>query len=220
MAKDPSKNLITSARAGTAGILGASLFAAALVLLTIAQYEFMLSIGWRPLFDPGGAWPSGLSLGPHGWIMKLAFTISGALLMVFAVGLRRGVAGGGIGATLVFVSGLAMAFMAFETDPILREGPRSVHGWIHDVSFVVFATSLLMGVFFLWREFGKDSGWKPYARYTLATGIIAFVCLVLSGVAYYVFIAVLLVWITATAMKLRRSGYPNTSSVKTNLPAA
>lgn len=199
----PTKPLINPARAGTAGILGVFLFAATLVFLTVVQYEFMIGIGWKPLSDPGGAWPSGLSLGPHGWMMDTGFIVSGLLFMVFAVGLRRGVrCGAKIGSASLFTSGAAMAFMAFETDPILREGPRSFHGWIHDISFVVFAMSLLIGVFFLWRAFDKDPGWKPHARYTLATGLAAAVCLVLPGVAYYVFIVILLAWIGSTAMTL------------------
>jgi len=190
---------------GGGGILGASLFAATLVSLTAAQYGFMVGIGWRPLSDPGGAWPSGLSLGPHGWMMNASFVASGASLMAFAVGLRRAVWGGAkTGSALLSISGLAMAMMAFETDPILREAPRSFHGWIHDVSFAVFAMSFLASTFFLWREFDKDPTWKPHARHTLATGLIAVVCLVLPGVAYYLFVAILLAWIFATAMKLWR----------------
>ncbi|MBA2691081.1 MAG: DUF998 domain-containing protein [Rubrobacter sp.] len=205
MPKDaPPTCFITPRRAGAAGVLGVFLFAATLGFLTIAEYKFMLSIGWEPLSDPGGAWPSGLSLGEYGWVMNAGFVVSGALLMVFAVGLRRGIRGG-FGSLLLFVSGLAVAMMAFETDPILREGPRSFHGWIHDISFVVFAVSLLAGVFLLSREFGADAAWKTHAWYTLATGFVAVVCLVLPGMAYYFFVGVLLVWIGATAMKLKRS---------------
>ncbi len=204
MAKKPRpKNLTTPRRAGTAGILGAALFATTLVLLTAIQYEFMLSIGWEPLSDPGGAWPSGLALGPYGWAMNANFMVSGVSLVFFSIGLRRGVAGAGIGAVLLAVSGLAMAFMAFETDPILRDGPRSFHGWAHDISFVVFALSLLASMFFLWREFRSIPDWRSHARRTLAAGMIAVVCLILAGVAYYLFVGVLLVWIVATSLKLR-----------------
>lgn len=205
----PTKPFINPARAGASGILGAFLFTATLVFLTIVEYDFMLSIGWNPLSDPGGAWPSGHALGPYGWMMNVSFVISGVFLMVFAIGLQRAIRSKpAIGATLIFVSGAAMTFMAFETDPILREGPRSFHGWVHDISFAGFAMSLLASMFFLWREFNKDPAWKPHARYTLATGIVAAVCLLLPGVAYYVFIIVLLVWIFVTAVALRRGEYP------------
>lgn len=205
MSKKPCpKEFTNPRRAGMAGVFGVSLFAATVVSLTVVEYDFMLGIGWEPLSDPGGAWPSGLSLGEHGWVMNAAFAISGVLLMFFAAGLRRSVRGG-FGAALLFVSGVAMAMMAFETDPIMREGPRSLHGWVHDVSFIVFALSMLAGMFFLWREFRKSPAWKTHSRRTLASGLVAVVCLGLPGVAYYFFIAALLVWLFATALKLWRA---------------
>lgn len=214
-----SHHLITPRRAGTAGVVGTLLFAATLVFLTIIEYEFMLSIGWEPWSNPGDAWPSGLALGPYGWVMNASFVVSGAFFMVFAVGLRGSVSGG-LGTVLLFVSGFAMAMMAFETDPIMREGPRSIHGWIHDVSFIIFAISLLVSMFFLWREFRKSSAWETRSRYTLSTGISAIVFLLLPGVAYYLFVAVLLVWLFVTAMKLWRSDPPNALPTTTNPPAA
>lgn len=200
----------TPRKAALAGVIGPALFAATLVSLTIIQYEFMLSIGWKPWSDPGGAWPSGLALGSYGWAMDASFIISGLLLIVFAAGLWRGVrSGANIGSALLAVSGLAMALMAFETDPILREGPRSFHGWVHDISFAVFAISFLASMFFLWREFRSIPDWRSHARPTLAAGIIAVVCLILPGVAYYFFVGVLLAWIWATAMKLSRIANPS-----------
>ncbi len=71
-------------------MLGPAVFAAVLAALTALQYDFMRGIGWKPLKDPAGAWPSGLALGPDGWLLNATFVISGILLMVFAAGLHRG----------------------------------------------------------------------------------------------------------------------------------
>lgn len=189
-----------------AGICGSVTLVAITVTLSIVQYGFMVSAGWRPLTDPGGAWPSGLALGPYGWAMNAAFLTSGVLLSVFSLGLERGLpVGSRSGTALLFASGVAMALLAFETDPILREGPRSVHGWIHDAAFVVFALAFPTSLFFLWRRMRTDTLWKNHARYTLATGVVATVCLFLPGVAYYVFVVVLVAWIPSTALKLPRS---------------
>ncbi len=49
-----------------AGMAGPALFAAMLLALTALQYDFLLGIGWRPLRDPAGTWPSVLALGPYG----------------------------------------------------------------------------------------------------------------------------------------------------------
>jgi uncharacterized membrane protein YidH (DUF202 family) len=173
--------------------------------LTVLQYDFMLGIGWRPLRDPAGAWPSGLALGPYGWGQTLNFVISGILLAVFGAGLHIGTKNGRgswIGSASLIVAGGAMVLMGFETDPIRRAGPRTLHGLIHDLAFVLFVLALLLAFPFLWRRFRRDPAWRAHAPYTLATGVIATLSLFLPGVAYYLFIAVVLVWIGTTGVRL------------------
>ena len=187
-------------------MVGPAIFAATLLALTVLQYDFMLGMGWRPLADPAGAWPSGLALGPYGWSQNASFVLSGVLLMLFAAGLHLGAPGGSwIGPALLCVAGAAMALMGFETDPIQSPGPRTLHNLIHDLAFALFVLALLPTFFFLWRRFGEDTLWRGHARYTLATGLIATLSLFLPGVAYYLFIAVVLVWFEVTAIKLLRT---------------
>ncbi|MCA1847406.1 MAG: DUF998 domain-containing protein [Actinobacteria bacterium] len=189
--------------AAVAGMVGPILFATTLLALTLVQYDFMLGTGWQPLGDPAGAWPSGLALGPYGWAQTLNFVLSGILLALFAAGLHLGEGRGSwTGPALLFTAGVAMALMGFETDPIRRTGPRTLHGLIHDLAFVLFVLALLPAFFFLWRRFREDAAWRGHARYTLATGMIATLLLLLPGVAYYLFIAVVLVWLEATALRL------------------
>jgi hypothetical membrane protein len=202
VAKDP---LISPRGAALVGMVGPILFAGGLITLTTLQYDFLLEIGWEPLRDPSGAWPSGLSLGPYGWIQDLNFALSGALLAIFAVGLHRGTRGGSkFGPALLFIAGLAMALLTFETDPIQGTGPRTLHGWIHDASFVLFVLALVSALFLLWRRMREDRHWRGHARYTLVTVALAVVLLFLPGVAYYLFLVVVLIWFETTAMKLRR----------------
>jgi hypothetical protein len=194
--------------AAAAGMVGPVLFATTLLALTVAQYDFMLGIGWRPLGDPAGAWPSGLALGPYGWAQTLNFVLSGILLALFAAGLHLGATGGHgsrTGPALLLTAGVAMTLMGFETDPIRRTGPRTLHGLVHDLAFALFVLTLLPAFFFLWRRFGEDPAWRGHARYTLATGTIATLLLLLPGVAYYLFIFVVLVWISVTGARLWRS---------------
>ena len=201
-----AKDLLISPRsAPLAGMAGPVLFAGGLVTLTTLQYDFLVGISWEPLKDPSGAWPSGLSLGPYGWAQDLNFALSGVLLAIFAVGLHRGIRGDSkAGPALLFVAGLAMALLAFETDPIEGTGPRTLHGWIHDASFVLFVLTLVSALFLLWRRMRADHLWRGHARYTLVTAVLAVVLLFLPGVAYYLFLVVVLVWFGATATKLRR----------------
>ena len=194
--------------AGMAGAIGPGLFGGVLLTLSVLQYEFMLGIGWQPMADPAGAWPSGLALGPYGAAQIANFLVSGFLLYLFALGLHLEVATGRAsaapGPTLLFVAGVAMMFMGFRTDPIERVGPRSWHGLIHDCAFVVFVLAFLAALFFLWWGWRLDARWQGHARYTLATGILAVLLLLLPGVAYYMFLVTLLAWIELTAVRLWR----------------
>lgn len=188
--------------------MGPALFGTTLLALSVLEYDFMLGIGWRPVADPAGAWPSGLALGPYGAAQVANFVVSGLLLAFFALGLHFGSTNGcgsPAGPALLFVAGTAMALMGSETDPVRRIGPRSLHGLIHDVAFVVFVLAFLAALFSLWRRFEADVRWRGHARYTLATGILAVVLLSLPGVAYYLLIVALLAWIEITAIRLWRT---------------
>ncbi len=48
----------------------------------------------------------------------------------------------------------------------------------------------------------EDHLWCRHARYTLVTAVLAMVLLFLPGVAYYLFLVVVLVWFETTAVKL------------------
>lgn len=114
------------------------MFGSVLLALSVLEYDFMLGIGWRPVANPAGAWPSGLALGPYGAAQVANFVVSGLLLAFFALGLHLWAAnrrGSPLGPAFLFTAGVAMALMGFETDPIRRVGPRTLHGLIHDAAF-------------------------------------------------------------------------------------
>jgi hypothetical protein len=158
--------------AAIAGIIGPALFGTVLLALSVFEYDFMLGIGWHPVADPAGAWPSGLALGPYGPVQVANFVVSGLLLVFFSLGLHLG-ATNGRGSPLgpaLLLAGTAMTLMGFETDPIGRIGPRSLHGLIHDAPYVIFVLAFMAALFSLWRRFDADPRWRGHARYTLATG--------------------------------------------------
>ncbi len=86
--------VLTVRRAALGGIIGPIMFGFIVVVLTILQYDFMVGLGWRPFADSDVPWPSGLALGPYGWLQVANFVLFGLLLIVFAIGLHRGVAAG------------------------------------------------------------------------------------------------------------------------------
>ncbi len=193
--------------AAIAGMAEPALFAVVLLALTAIQHDFLLGIGWRPLRDPASVWPSGLTLGPYGWAQTVSFVVSGLLLMLLVLGLHLGATdsrGPRSGPTLLFAAGTAMALMDFETDPMRRTGPRTMHGWVHDLAFVLFVLTLLSALFFLWRRWRDDPLWRGHARYTLVIGLLAALLLPLPGVAYYLFLVVVLTWFEVTALRLWR----------------
>lgn len=184
-------------------MVGPALFALVVIGLTVAQYDSMIELGWRPIADPAGAWPSGLALGPYGWIQSLNFLVSGLLLVAFALGLHRGMAGRSrAGPVLLILSGVAMMLLAFETDPIIRTGPRTLHGWIHDLAFVLLVASLAPSFLFLWRRMRRDPLWRDYGRYTLITGLLATPLFLLPGPTYYLSLVLILAWLEALAIRL------------------
>ena len=65
--------------AAIAGIVGPILFAVVVTGLTIVQADFMRTLGWNP-HGPVIDWPSGLALGPYGWLMTVTFFVCGAMM--------------------------------------------------------------------------------------------------------------------------------------------
>jgi hypothetical protein len=140
--------------------------------------------GWKPLGAFDVLWPSGLALGPLGWLQVLNFAFFGPTLIFFALGLRREVTSRGrlswAGPAFLGVSGVALVLAAFKTDPHLMEDPQTWHGTIHLPAFVLLVLSFLLSLFFWWRRLGRDPAWRGYALYTLITAIVYTVLLFAS----------------------------------------
>jgi hypothetical protein len=193
-----------------AGMVGPAAFALVVVALTLVQYDFMVELGWHPVRSSDVPWPSGLALGPLGWLQVANFVLFGLTLIAFAVGLHRGVAHGGrgsrIGPALLILAGVAMVLAGFKTDPDLSGGPQTWHGVIHGLAYFLFMFSLLPALFFLWWRLRRDPRWRGYALYTLITGVLyVFLFFRPEPVAFYLFLALILVWIEVMAIQLRIS---------------
>jgi hypothetical protein len=133
-------------------MVGPVVFALVAVFLTFAQYGFMVGLGWKPLGASDVPWPSGLALGPLGWLQVLNFAFFGFTLIFFALGLHREVASRGrlswAGPALLVMSGVALILAAFKTDPHLMEGPQTWHGAVHLLAFILLVLSFLLSLFF------------------------------------------------------------------------
>lgn len=188
-----------------AGVVAPIMFGGVISFLTVAQYDFMLGLGWHPFGPSGVPWPSGLALGPFGWLHVVNSVVFGALLVVFALGLHRGVAGGSkVGPALLAVTGAAFVLSGFKTDPDISAGPQSWHGLIHGIAYLLIVFSVLPCFFFLWWRMRADPRWRLHGLFTLFTGA-TMVILFLSpwSLSFYFFLALMLAWVEAMALRLR-----------------
>ena len=192
--------------AARAGILGPALFGFVLITLTILKYDFLLTLGWHPLNDPTFDWPSGLALGAYGWIMTLTFILSGLMLNIFASGLRLSLPRSRVTLMATFtlvLAGLALAGLAFTTDPTLRSTPATWHGRLHDLSFVLLGITLMPAMILLGFAFRHSGQWRSLSNYTWGTALLAVPTFSLKGAAFYIFLLAVLIWCEVLAIRLR-----------------
>ncbi len=190
--------------AALAGILGPLLFGAVLLTLTCIEYPFLRSLGWDPLMHPTFDWPSGLALGPIGWIMTATFMMSGLLLSTFAWGLHGALddSQGQIGAFLLTAAGVALMGLAFSTDRPITPLPISWHGWLHDLSFLTLGLLIISSMIMLALSFRERKEWKALMPFTWLTFALAIPTFALKGIVFYAFLVVILLWNEAVAIRL------------------
>ena len=189
--------------AAIGGLIGPVLFGGIITSLTILKYDFLLSIGWHPLNAPTFDWPSGLALGDYGWIMTLTFILSGLMMTIFASGLRLSLPPSRIAfisSLALSLAGLALAGLAFTTDPTIRSTPATWHGRLHDLSFVMLGLTLMPAMILSGFAFRNDDLWKGLSLYTWITVALAFPAFWLKGAAFYVFILAILAWSEVVAL--------------------
>lgn len=187
--------------AALAGMIGPIVFAGVVTGLTFAEASFMRSIGWQP-FGNVLDWPSGLAMGPYGWLMTINFFVCGALMAFFAYGLKLALQGK-IATTLLMLAGFAMMGLVFTTDPTIRSYPKTWHGLLHDSFFAVLGIMLMSGMLLLGRVFQKNEEWKSLSVYTWGTLALVVPTFWLKGMAFYVFLAAILLWSEVVAFRLR-----------------
>ena len=189
-------------------LLGPILFALVLITLTIVQYDFLRELGWHPINDPTFDWPSGLALGLYGIVMTVTFIISGLLIAILALRLKtdlKPAATSQAGSVLLVLSGLALAALAFTTDPTIRSTPATWHGRLHDLSFVLLGLTLFPSMIVLGFAFQQNKSWKRFSLYTWLTVACAIPAFILKGAAFYIFLLAILFWIETLAWKLNFS---------------
>jgi hypothetical protein len=187
--------------AALAGMIGPILFAIVVTGLTIAQADFMRTLGWNPL-GPVIDWPSGLAMGPNGWLMTVTFFLCGSMMAFFAYGLKLSLKEK-FATILLMLAGFAMMGLVFTSDPTIGRTEYTWHGFLHDAFFVVLGVTLMPGMLLLGHVFQRHQPWKNLALYTWATLALVIPTFWLKGVAFYGFFLAILTWTVVIASRLR-----------------
>ena len=190
--------------AALAGIIGPSLFATVLTLLTIFECEFIRGLGWSPFGLTTNVWPSCLALGHYGYMMSGAFLLQGVLVVLFAVGLSKALPqtiASRIATMLLMLAGVAMTGLTFLTDA--TDGSALTwHGRIHDGCFAALGSTLFPAMVVLGWVFRKSPSWNRLSTYTWVSASLAVPTFAIKGAAFYVFLLAVLTWTVIVACKL------------------
>jgi hypothetical membrane protein len=153
---------------------------------------FLIEGATRPHYSVWQDAVSALSLGEGGWMQSTNFIVCGALVVGFAIGLRR-VLRTGRGSTWgpillgIFCLCLIGAGI-FATDPGLGYPHEAstitltVHGTLHNLLSLFGFASLIAACFVLARRDAADPAEHGWAWYSVATGLMVAVFFVLTGV--------------------------------------
>ena len=161
--------------AAWAGIAGPVLFTASF----LTQEAFR-----RDEYDPVSEVVSALEVGPSGWIMQATFLVFGALTMLHAVGLHRGIApsrAGLVGPALLFLSGVGNVVACILP---LREDAAGVtyDPGGHVVGGMLFFLATPPAFLFLARRMGRDRSWRGFQPYAVAAGVALIVSAIVMNV--------------------------------------
>lgn len=187
--------------AALAGMVAPVLFALVVTGLTITEADFMRTLGWNPL-GPVIDWPSGLAMGPYGWIMTITFFVCGAMMVFFAYGMQLALQEK-FATTLLMAAGAAMMGLVFTSQPTIGRTSYNWHGFLHDASFAVLGFTMMPGMLLLGRVFRQHDHWKNLSIYTWATLAFVIPTFWLKGLAFYIFLLAILIWSEIVALRLK-----------------
>ncbi len=188
-------------------IAGPLMFAAAILLQDIIQYDHLVANG----DDPWTTSPVSVNaLGPHGWIQVLNFGVLGLSVLALAAASHRGVRGPGrsvLGPAFIGLWGLGFLLSMF---PIERE-LHSFSGYMHGIAFGVVSFVLIPMYLFMWRRLRRSPGWEAFGRYSLIMGVLT-LPLEIASIAlqrivpfswFYLWVGAHLLWCVLLGLRLR-----------------
>ncbi len=195
------------------GIAGVAWLIAVIVLLSAVQAEFMRTLGWHPVNAPTLDWPSGLALGPYGWLMTTTFGASAVALAIFGTGSIQWMRDVGpdqstraVCPTGISLAAIGMCGLMFETDPTIGTTAATWHGRLHDASYVVLGIGVAAWMLCHARVCIAHTSLRRHAALTLVCLTLMVLGFVLKGLLFYGVFAAMAVWIVMHAIQIKSAG--------------
>ncbi|MDG0866500.1 DUF998 domain-containing protein [Candidatus Lucifugimonas marina] len=197
---------------GALGIAGPIIFIIGIIIAG-TQYDGYSHIS-REISQLGGAESQ------YPWIQNLNFYLLSLCTIGFAFGIHKSIDGGAgsvIGPVLIGILGFSSAGLnaIFPCDA-LCEG-ITAGGKLHLITGVLGFLSMAIGLIVISRRMSRSPEWKTYSRYTLASGILAFILFfaagavgsddasTLDGLMQRIFVSNYLVWLIVTGIRIVRN---------------
>jgi hypothetical protein len=139
--------------------------------------------------------------------MTASFLASGALLGALASGRALLASDPPARAAAVFLglAGIALAMLAFATDPSRQAGPPTLHGRIHDAAFICVGAAMLAALILFGIAFFREKPWSARGFASLLVAAIVVPAFRVKGTVFVVFLAAILAWCEMIAIDLWRS---------------
>jgi hypothetical protein len=185
---------------GLAGALAPFLFLLGAIGISRLQEDFMERLGWE-------VWPSGLALGPHGWLQTGNFVVFGVLILLFALAVRalprrnRWQAGAPV---LVALAGIAAVGLVFETDP--PDDEETWHGLAHGLAYLTWLGAIVLAYPLVWWRVRRHPAWREAPWWPSALALLLFPPVLLlpssESSGNYLFFAVVLAPLATIGIRL------------------
>ena len=159
------------------GLVALAGFVIPLVMIVTEVLLIYFNVGYDPLIESISA----LGLKPLGWVQSISFLVIGLLIEVFTIGLYFAVRrkkGFGTGIFILSLCGFGLLLLgSFRTQPI--GAPMTFESGLHLFTartiFILFPISCFLIAFSL----KSDANWHSLFVYTIVTGIITFILVLL-----------------------------------------
>jgi hypothetical protein len=200
-------SIITRRTSALAGIAIAPLWLGVTSLLTWVEWDYIHSVGWGARTENEVPYPSVLLRGDYGLVQSANFVVTGVLVAIFALGLRREFTrriSGWVATVGLAVLSLGTIMNAGTTD--LGDEPSTMSGTVHVTGFAL----VLIGALFTYPATGLALRgnpdwrcWRLLGWWPVLLVAVAFTNLGLPGdLGFCVFVVLVWVWFALMSGRL------------------